>query len=664
MTTTAAPTRYKFSGFSLDVGARTLFGPDGNEINLNARAFDTLCVLVRHHGNTVTKGFLMDAVWHEGVVEENNLNQAISVIRKALQDNKGQRDYVKTVARRGYCFTVPVETEAPAAAMPVGDAEARSVPPHGGVFPSVAGVAALTVLALVSIMVVVMLPDDTAQPETAEAVLPPAEENILPGSIAVLPFTVLNKDAPNTELNSELDKNDNKELFTLGLHSEIINQLAKVNSLNVIGRESVMALNPETTELSDIRRMLRVESVMYGTILYSEQRARVNLQIVDSASRVTLWAGTYETALDSLDAFISIQRDIATNVTNALQTSLHDKELEAIDLIPTASFEAYRYYLAAEQAYDNQDLVQAWKLAGQAVELDPGYLDALYAYSHFNTVMMAVPLPGMSSEQHFELALQTAQQYIEAAPERPEGYALKAGAYSTAGMFDEVLAEIDRMSAMGSSLADMKFYALLLSLGEFDEAIEALEDNLFTEPLNIYSRGFLMVAYEMAGRRQDSRRVHAVSEELNPIWWGDGVQVILALGRNEPLQDIDDMVVSGELKEMLHRVDDRAFVLDAIHRQLDDEDAFAAEMIYYSALAAYHGEHELAVAIMRDSLPKVWINLLWIWLPVYDEARKLDSFHAMLEESGATAYWEKYGWPEVCTPAAESFSCDWQAYSN
>lgn len=587
----------------------------------------------------------MDTVWHKGVVEENNLNQAIFTIRKSLGN---QSTFVQTVPRQGYCFTAVVEAENLVNEILTEQPTPNLIRRH---LALTAVAFAVLLVSSISLSFAYLKNASPSIQLAAEHPLPNAEIKIMPNSIAVMPFSTLNP-------------NDENNLFTLGLHIEIINQLAKLEHIKVIGREGVMALSSETTKVSDIRRLLHVESVMYGAVMYSDNMARINLQIVDTNSQLTLWSGTFDTAINNLDEIFSIQSDIAANVSSTLRTTLDDRELKDIHLLPTSSVAAYRYFLAARNAYDNQNLAQAWNLSRLALEQDPQYLEAIYTFSHTNTVLMGTPLADMSSEKHFELALQSAEQYIKLAPENPQGYALKAGALSGAGKWKDALTEIARMSHMGFSLGDMKFYALLLSLGEFDKAIAALEENLQTEPINIYGRGFLMAAYEMAGKREQAIETYKIGEELNPVWWGDGVQVLISLGRHEALNqnDIDDMLVDPELKQILHRINDREYVMKELKRQLASGKIIPAGLIYYSAIAAYHGEHEQAVAMMQNAVPEVWTNLLWMWLPVFDEARKLESFHTLLSNAGLPEYWHQYGWPKVCTPLENSFNCNWQAY--
>ena len=74
---------FEFRGYRLDLRQRRLLAPGGEAVALRARVFDTLAVLVQRAGEPVSKAELMDAVWPGTVVEENNLNQAISALRQA-----------------------------------------------------------------------------------------------------------------------------------------------------------------------------------------------------------------------------------------------------------------------------------------------------------------------------------------------------------------------------------------------------------------------------------------------------------------------------------------------------------------------------------------------------------------------------------------------------
>lgn len=100
---------YTFAGFRLDIAARRLTTRDGMPVKLNSRAFETLALLVAHRGEILAKRTLLRAVWPDVVVGDNNLNQAVAAIRRALGDGTEPRRIVQTVSGRGYCFVAKVE---------------------------------------------------------------------------------------------------------------------------------------------------------------------------------------------------------------------------------------------------------------------------------------------------------------------------------------------------------------------------------------------------------------------------------------------------------------------------------------------------------------------------------------------------------------------------
>ncbi len=99
---------YRFGPFQLDIRERRL--SRGTEvIPLRLKVFDTLRVLVENAGRLVTKQELLDTVWPDTTVEENNLNHNVSVLRKALGEKATGQQYIETVPRVGYRFVAAVE---------------------------------------------------------------------------------------------------------------------------------------------------------------------------------------------------------------------------------------------------------------------------------------------------------------------------------------------------------------------------------------------------------------------------------------------------------------------------------------------------------------------------------------------------------------------------
>jgi len=105
-------TVYRFGDFELRPAERQLLGPDARPLALGGRAFDVLVALVERAGELVAKDELIERVWPDVVVEENNLQVQVSALRKALGAGA-----ITTIAGRGYRFTLPLA--APGAAPPV-----------------------------------------------------------------------------------------------------------------------------------------------------------------------------------------------------------------------------------------------------------------------------------------------------------------------------------------------------------------------------------------------------------------------------------------------------------------------------------------------------------------------------------------------------------------
>src|SRR6267378_5126297 len=98
---------YEFGTFRLDTEERLLLS-NGETVPLTPKVFDTLVVLVQKSGHVVGKDELMSEVWADSFVEESNLTQNISVLRKVLGEERGGRSYIETVSKRGYRFVASV----------------------------------------------------------------------------------------------------------------------------------------------------------------------------------------------------------------------------------------------------------------------------------------------------------------------------------------------------------------------------------------------------------------------------------------------------------------------------------------------------------------------------------------------------------------------------
>jgi len=108
------PVVFEFAGYRLDPRQRLLLRANGETVPLTGRAFDTLLFLVEHPNQLIEKHTLLEAVWPGLVVEENNLNQNIVILRRTLGETPGEHRFIVTVPGRGFRF-VPVVTRSRAA---------------------------------------------------------------------------------------------------------------------------------------------------------------------------------------------------------------------------------------------------------------------------------------------------------------------------------------------------------------------------------------------------------------------------------------------------------------------------------------------------------------------------------------------------------------------
>ena len=128
---------YEFGEFQLDPAKRLLRRLDGTPVPLTPRVFDTLLYMVEHHDAVLDKERIMEAVWPDSIVEENNLAQAISKLRQVFGETPGSHSYIVTVPGRGYRFVAEVKEQmaqrwhCEGGARDHGSADSRQAPQSG-----------------------------------------------------------------------------------------------------------------------------------------------------------------------------------------------------------------------------------------------------------------------------------------------------------------------------------------------------------------------------------------------------------------------------------------------------------------------------------------------------------------------------------------------------
>jgi DNA-binding winged helix-turn-helix (wHTH) protein/TolB-like protein/Tfp pilus assembly protein PilF len=372
---------YAFGAFRLDPIEKVLFH-NGQPVPLTPKAFETLVALVERHGHLVTKEELFHLVWPDAFVEENNLAQNVSMLRRALGERASGLRLIETVPKRGYRFVGAVVEEfddaqgtaaAARAVQPAGEADPGMSPPppilggapirRAGVWTLIAAVpvAAATLAAFL----VRELPPDAAGAPTAvtDGAARPGAGDLT--RIAVLPF--VNLGSPDDEY------------FVAGMTEEITSRLARLSRLAVPSSTTVTGYDPHGKSLRRIGADLGVEYVVEGSVRWGEvgsgRSVRITPKLVRIADDTTVWTEQYDAPLADLFA---VQTDIAYRITGSLEIAIDARERRAVEARPTADPDAYLTYLRGLAAFqqgstDTSNQARARRELEDAVARDPKF---------------------------------------------------------------------------------------------------------------------------------------------------------------------------------------------------------------------------------------------------------------------------------------------------
>jgi len=218
-------------------------------------------------------------------------------------------------------------------------------------------------------------------------------------SVAVLPFLHFSSDAEN-------------EFFADGMTEDVIANLAKIRSLKVISRTSVMPFKKREKSLREIGATLGASSILDGSIRRAGNRVRIVAQLVDARTDEHLWADTYDRDLTDIFA---IQSDVAMQIAAALKAELSPDEVARIEQKPTRDAHAYQLYLQGRHAFHRNtesDYRRALAYLEQAVAEAP---DLAIGYVAIAQVYTEVSAQGLGNIASSAVALNFARNAAEKA---------------------------------------------------------------------------------------------------------------------------------------------------------------------------------------------------------------------------------------------------------
>ena len=296
-------------------------------------------------------------------------------------------------------------------------------------------------------------------------------------AVAVLPFRSLSADSSYA-------------YFAGGLHDELLTQLAKVASLRVIGRTSVLGYEETSKPLRQIGQELAVGSIVEASVQVVGNRLRVAVQLLDPVTQAELWAERYDRTLD--DAF-AVQSDIARQIVAAVGATVTGPEAGAIVAVPTQNAEAYQFYLRGLEYQRRpggwrENLVTAQQLYERALALDSSFALAHAASSYVHWMMYRWGHD--RSATRLELAQRQADVALRLAPDLPQahlaaGVRYQARAIHRAGLAQfnvrgDFRAALDQFNlALHGAPNDPEVWTSIgwvhCSLGHYDSALAAFD---------------------------------------------------------------------------------------------------------------------------------------------------------------------------------------------
>jgi TolB-like protein/DNA-binding winged helix-turn-helix (wHTH) protein len=643
----SAQVLYRFNGFHLDPVRRLLFGADGQPIPLKPRVFATLLYLVERRGELVTKEALLAAVWAHVVVEENNLNKAISTLRQVFGETPNEHRFIVTEPGRGYRFVASVEAVPSVAIQPPPDnAEAGDVAPALGATskserPSLMWTALATAAACALVAITIYWPDSERKDSTASAEAAP-----LPNSVALLPLVNLSPDSDDA-------------YFAVGIHEELLNQLTKIRDLRVASRTSVQSYAATQKSTPEIARELNVESVLDGSVRYAEGRVVVTTRLSDGVTNTTLWSESYEREFSNIFA---IQSDIALNVARALRAELRPAEREHVTRVPTTSLRAYELYLSAT-ARGTRETVDETLLAiieiDEAIALDPGFALAWLQKSELR--LIAQYFDPAHAAEHWALGEQAARRTLELDSSLGAAHASLGTALASQRQWTAAEGAYRNALNMNVPLSDPNAYGLMqMYVGNFPYAREIFQAARGVTPQAPTALRFLILANALLGDWPTAVAQHELGTRLFAPWRGADDQMMhLRIGRNE-LEEARKIPATDPINAtMIANLGSPETALRELHRLyagtgIGDPNGRRNIGIW----AGYFGDPTLALDAMRSAINEQGGQAVYLWLPQLSEMRQLPPFKAFLRDIGMVAYWQKYDWPAICRPVGnDDFDC-------
>jgi DNA-binding winged helix-turn-helix (wHTH) protein/TolB-like protein/tetratricopeptide (TPR) repeat protein len=502
---------YEFEEFKLDPQKRLLFRDGGEAISLMPKAFEILHYLVEHAGSVVEKDEIMAAIWPDTAVEENNLTQNISTLRRLLGEKHRDNRFIATVPGKGYKFVAEVrETPNPPQneLSPVDDPETaeaahksngqynqesrNEITRKYGLTPKwmFAGAGALVIIVAAFIWL-----------SWGEA------ENEAIRSIAVLPFNIVE---PTSET----------EYLSEGIAENVINSLSHLADLKVISRNSTFRFKGVQPDSKAIGSQLGVEAIITGDIRQVGDDLVINVRLIRTRDDAQIWGNQYVKRPMDL---IGVQSEIAQAVVRNLKVRLTQTETRLMTKRETNDPEAWELYQRGRFHVFRLTPDEAQKGLGyfrEAIKRDPNYALAYAGIGDaYRSLALSIEMPPI---EYLSLSKEASLKAIELDDSLPEGH-VGLGLANFWGDWNWAEAEQQYVRALelnpNDGIAHLFYAHLHSNLGRHDAALEKMKKFRELDPIfplgNALDGQFLL----HAGKPDEALDRLAKTLEIAPNFW-------------------------------------------------------------------------------------------------------------------------------------------------
>ena len=303
-------------------------------------------------------------------------------------------------------------------------------------------------------------------------------------SISILPFANMSGDPE-------------QEYFSDGITEDIITDLSKVSTLNVLSRNTVFTFKGKAVRVEQVARELKVGFVLEGSVRKAGGRVRISAQLIDASQDSHVWAERYDRELSDIFA---LQDEISQAIVAALRIRLLPEEKKAIENRSTHNPEAYEQYLLGRDyqlRHGARNLEIALRFYRRALEIDSNYARA---WAMLSICQVMLYHRGRSEE----CGLAAAEKAIALDPSLAEAHAAKGRILGLEGRTDEALSELEEALRLDPDSYDVRiaFAIICQRFGRYQAAINHYERGAQLLPLDFYCLSLATVSY-MALKQHD-----------------------------------------------------------------------------------------------------------------------------------------------------------------